>query len=64
MLVTPWLGAEGNCMTITYTIFEAGQQQAVFGVVVPTMPAGTEPDPSCVDRAAAQFYRSLVLQGL
>ena len=64
VLVSPWLHAEGNCMNITYTVFQSGQQQAVFGLVVPPMPAGTEPDSSCVDRAATQFYRALVVQGL
>jgi hypothetical protein len=64
VLVAPWLRGEGNCMNITYTVFEAGQQQAVFGVVVPAMWAGTEPDSACVDRATGQFYRALVVQGL
>jgi hypothetical protein len=64
VLVSLWLRAEGNCMNITYTVFESGQQQAVFGLVVPAMFAGTEPDSACVDRAAAQFYRALVVQGL
>ena len=64
VLVAPWLRGEGNCMNITYTIFASGQQQAVFGEVVRAMLAGTEPDSSCVDRAAAQFYRALVVQGL
>jgi hypothetical protein len=32
--------------------------------VVAAMPAGVEPDSACVDRAAAQFYRTLVIQGL
>jgi hypothetical protein len=64
VLVSPWLRAEGNCMNITYTVFQSGQQQAVFGVIVPPMPAGSEPDSACVDRAASQFYQALVLQGL
>ncbi len=64
LLVSPWLRGEHNCMNITYTIFLSGQQQAAFGVVVPTLPAGTEPDSACVDRASAQFYQSLVVQGL
>ena len=42
----------------------SGQQQAVFGEVVPAMMAGTEPDSACVARAAGQFYRALVVQGL
>jgi hypothetical protein len=64
LLVAPWLHGEGNCMTVTYTIFQSGQQQAAFGQVVAALPAGTEPDPDCVDRAAAQFYRTLAIQGL
>ena len=64
VLVSPWLRGEGNCMNITYTVFQSGQQQAVFGVVVPATWAGTEPDSACVDRAAGQFYRALVVQGL
>ena len=64
LLVSPWLHGESNCMNITYTIFEAGQQQGVFGLAVARMPAGIEPDPACVDRAAAEFYRTLVVQGL
>jgi hypothetical protein len=51
-------------MNLTYTILQSGQQQATFGQVVATMPAGVEPDSACVDRAAAQFYRTLVIQGL
>ncbi|HET6197709.1 MAG TPA: hypothetical protein VFE12_18240 [Acetobacteraceae bacterium] len=64
VLVSPWLRGEGNCMNIAYTVFQSGQQQALFGVAVPPMPAGFEPDSACVDRAASQFYRALVLQGL
>jgi hypothetical protein len=64
VLVSPWLHGEGNCMTLTYTIFQAGEQQGVFGLVIPPMPAGVEPDSACVDRAATQFYQSLVRQGL
>jgi hypothetical protein len=62
--VSPWLHGEGNCMTLTYTIFQAGEQQGVFGLVIPPVPAGVEPDPACVDRAATQFYQALVRQGL
>jgi hypothetical protein len=40
------------------------EQQGVFGLVIPPMPAGVEPDSACVDRAATQFYQSLVRQGL
>ena len=64
VLVSTWLRGEGTCMNITYTIFVSGKQQAVFGQVVPAMLAGTEPDSACVDRAAGQFYRALVVQGL
>ena len=64
VLVSPWLHGEGNCMNITYTVFESGQHQAVFGLVVPPLLAGIEPDSACVDRASGQFYRALVVQGL
>lgn len=64
VLVSPWLHGEGNCMTLTYTIFQTGEQQAVFGLVIPPLPAGVEPDSACVDRAATQFYQALVKQGL
>jgi hypothetical protein len=64
VLVSPWLRGEGNCMNITYTIFQSGQQQAVFGQVIPATLAGTEPDSACVNRAAGQFYQALVIQGL
>jgi hypothetical protein len=62
VLVSPWLRAEGNCMNLTYTIFQSGEKQAELGLVVGPMPAGTEPDSACVDRAAAQFYQALVSQ--
>jgi hypothetical protein len=62
VLVSPWLRAEGNCMNLTYTIFQSGEKQAVLGLVVGPMPAGTEPDSACVDRAATQFYQALVSQ--
>jgi len=64
VLVSPWLRGEGHCMNITYTIFQSGQQQAVFGQVIPAMWAGTEPDSACVNRAAGQFYQALAIQGL
>ena len=64
VLVSPWLHGEGNCMTFTYTIFQSGEQQAVFGLVIPPTAAGAEPDPACVDRAATQLYQALVHQGL
>jgi len=64
VLVSPWLRGQDNCMNLTYTIFQSGQQQAVFGLVIPPTPAGTEPDSACVDRAAGQFYQALVMQGL
>lgn len=62
--VSPWLHGEGNCMNLTYTIVQSGQQQAVFGQVVPLLPAGVEPDSACVDRAAGEFYQTLAKQGL
>jgi hypothetical protein len=64
LLVSPWLHGEGTCMNITYTIFDSGQRQRPFGLVVPALPAGQEPDSACVDRAATEFYRALVVQGL
>jgi len=64
VLVSPWLRGEGNCMNLTYTIFQSGEQQAVFGLMIPPMPAGMEPDSACVDRAAGQLYQALVAQGL
>ena len=64
VLVSPWLHGEGNCMNVTYTLFQAGEQQGVYGLVVGPLPAGTEPDTACVDRAAAQFYQALAAQGL
>ena len=64
VLVSPWLHGEGNCMELTYTIFQSGEQRVVFGLVVAPMPTGSEPDSACVDRAAAQFYQTLVKQGL
>jgi hypothetical protein len=51
-------------MTVSYTIFRAGQQEAAFGLTVPPWSAGAEPDSACVDRAATQFYQALVVQGL
>ncbi len=62
VLVSPWLHGEGNCMNLTYTIFQSGEKQAVLGLAVPPMPAGLEPDSACVDRAATQFYQALVVQ--
>lgn len=62
--VSPWLHGEGNCMNITYTILQTGQQQAVFGLMIPPLAAGVEPDSTCVDRAATQFYQALAIQGL
>ena len=51
-------------MTVTYTIFQSGEQQGVFGLIIPPPPAGAELDPVCVDRAAGAFYQALVVQGL
>ena len=64
LLVSPWLHGEGNCMNITYTILVSGQQQPAFGLVVPPLPAGQEPDSACVDRATTELYQALVVQGL
>jgi hypothetical protein len=62
--VAPILHGEGNCMTFTYTVYREGQQQATYGLAVPALAAGVESDPACVDRAASEFYWSLVRQGL
>ncbi|CAH2600548.1 protein of unknown function [Rhodovastum atsumiense] len=62
--VLSWLRGEGHCMEITYTISQAGQQGGAFGLVIPALPAGQEPDPVCVDRAASLFYQALARQGL
>ena len=64
LTVAPRLRAEHSCMTVTYTVFQAGEQQGVFGLMIPPPPAGLEPDPACVDRAAGAFYQALVGQGL
>jgi len=60
----PWLHGEGNCMNVSYTLFQSGQRQALFGLVIAPLPAGVEPDSACVDRAASAFYQALVVQGL
>jgi hypothetical protein len=62
--VVPWLHGENHCMNISYTLFDQGHQQGLFGLVVAPLPAGVEPDSACVDRAASQFYQALVVQGL
>lgn len=62
--VAPWLHGEGNCMTLTYTVYRSGERQSAFGMAVSALAAGDEPDPACVDRAASGFYQSLVRQGL
>ena len=62
--VAPMLRAERSCMTLTYTIFQSGQQQSVYGLMIPAPPAGNEPDIACVDRAAGAFYQALAMQGL
>ena len=62
--VSPMLRAERSCMTLTYTIFQAGQQQSVYGLIIPVPQAGNEPDSACVDRAAGAFYQALAVQGL
>lgn len=62
--VSPWLHAEGKCMNLTYAVFQSGQQQAVFGLVVARPPAGIEPESACVNLATTEFYHALVMQGL
>jgi hypothetical protein len=64
MLVRAALGAQGNCMEITYTLQPAGQPESTFGLVIAPLPAGPEPVPACVDRAASDFYGALARQGL
>lgn len=64
LIVYPWLRGEGNCMEFTYTVFQSGQQQATYSLVIPALAAGSEPDSACVDRAATAFYQALALQGL
>ena len=64
VLISPWLHGEGHCMNLTYTVYQSGQQRAVFGLVVPRLLAGVEPDSVCVDRAAAQLYSAMVAQGM
>ena len=63
VIVTPSLHANQTCMAITYTLFQAGEQRAVYGVVVPALPAGQEPDSACVDRAANALYQNMVVEG-
>ena len=62
--VYPWLRAGGNCMELTYIVHRAGQQERTYGLVVPVLAAGPEPDAACVDRAASSFYHALTQQGL
>ena len=62
--VMAWLRGEGQCMQFSYSVVSAGQQMATFGLTVPPLPAGPEPDSACVDRAVTELYRALVLQGL
>jgi hypothetical protein len=62
--VATWLHGDRACMAITYWVTQLGVQQGVFGLVVPPLPAGIEPDAACVDRAATDFYVALVAQGL
>jgi hypothetical protein len=64
LIVYPSLRAEGSCMEIAYTVFRAGQQVGSFGLVVPALQAGVEPDSACVDRAASSLYLALAQQGL
>ena len=64
LLVRPTLHAGADCMQFTYAVERGGQQRGLYGLVVPALPAGPEPDPACIDRAASDFYRQLVRQGL
>lgn len=58
------LRTQQSCMAITYRVVEFGQIEATFGLLVPPLAAGTEPNSACVDRAASDFYAALVVQGL
>jgi hypothetical protein len=51
-------------MELTYIVHRAGQQERTYGLVVPALAAGPEPDAACVDRAASSFYHALTQQGL
>jgi hypothetical protein len=62
--VVTWLRGERACMSITYWITQSGLTQSALGMVVPPLPAGLETDAACVDRAATDFYASLVVMGL
>ena len=62
--VWTWLHGERSCLQVTYTVSVAGQQEATYGLVIPPLAAGPEPDSACVDRAATEFYQALVRQGL
>ena len=61
--VAPWLRGEGNCMTLIYTPAVSGQQSLNLGAIVGSLPAGTEFDSACVDRAATEFYYTLIREG-
>ncbi len=58
------LRTDNACMEFSTSVFRAGQQVVTYGLVVPPLPAGPEPDSACVDRAAASFYQSMVSEGL
>jgi hypothetical protein len=62
--VYPALRTDNACMEFSTSVFRAGQQVVTYGLVVPPLPAGPEPDSACVDRAAASFYQSMVSEGL
>lgn len=58
------LRTENGCMEFSYSVFRSGQQVVTYGLVVPALPAGPEPNSACVDRAAAYFYQSMASEGL
>ena len=54
----------GTHLRMEQSGFRPDQQQATYGLAVPALAAGVESDPACIDRAASEFYWSLVRQGL
>ena len=62
--VYPALRTGNGCMELSYSVFQAGQLVVTYGLVVPPLPAGPEPNSACVDRAAASFYQSMASEGL
>ena len=57
VLVSPWLHGEGNCMNITYTVFESGQHQQTCGDQWCATEALTAMDRNGLSLGEAQFER-------